>query len=1045
MLSVSKIGAGQEAYYLDAVAQGVEDYYLGHGEAPGRWTGSASGLLGLAGQVHADDLRAVLEGADPRDGVRLIQARKDRVPGFDLTFSAPKSVSVLYSLGDPDVVRAVRAAHDCSVSAAFAWLEREAAMSRRGADGIEVIGTAGFVAAAFVHRASRAGDPQLHTHVLVANLTRCDDGMWRALHGLPLFWQARTAGYLYKAQLRHELTASLGVDWGPVHKGAAEIAGIPAELCARFSTRRREIEDELEARNAHTPQAARIAALETRQAKDYGVDVGALRDQWRARAQEAGHDPAVVDQALHRVIPSPMDDAEVDAGIDHLLGPKGLTEQTTTFDRRAVLRAWCEQLPRGAPIATIERLAGRTLADTRVVPLMVRDPYSRYSTVDLVALERELVEHALAAVDSNIGVVSEAQLRVALDRRPELSPEQVAAVATITGSGNGLDVIVAAAGTGKTFCLDAANEAWLHAGYRVVGMTLAASAARHLQAQTAIPSDTIARRLRELADGTLQLDDRTVVVIDEAAMAATRAVAPVLAAASRASAKVVMLGDPHQLDAIDAGGLLLGLSRRMRTITLNENRRQREEWEREAIADLRRGRTTQALAAYQQHQRVVVAPTAIDVRNRMAADWYAATVAGDAAVLIAERRYDVADLNRRARRHLARAGGLTGPTLDVGAYSFQAGDRVMCLRNNRRLGVQNGTLGTVERVHTAERAVDIRSDDGRLLHLPQQYLDADHLTYGYARTIHKTQGLSVDRCLILASDTLDHQAGYTALSRGRAENRIYLVAQPEADPDAHFAPRERPEALDQLAAGLRTDCGQQLALDHGIDRTALQLELADLYKQRVTFEHLLWAAPPDRIADIRALDREQQAQSRNVDDTRQDLNRLARQRPKRRQRAAHAAALMAAERRHEHALRGHERVRTVLAQAHGEQRAHDEYKRANRTTLDELAGLDRRISERLEIIADAAAQHPPPYLRDLGGPPASVWKRDLWTRAVCDVEAYRAKHNVTDHREPFGSKPGEPSARADWRQATASFTLHKDMLDRARRDVPLEQGIEMEL
>ena len=132
MLSVSKLGAGQEGYYLDSVAQGVEDYYLGHGETPGRWMGSASVLLGLEGEVDAPDLRAVLEGRSPVDGTRLIQARKDRVPGFDLTFSAPKSVSVLFGLGDPDTVRTVRAAHDRSVDAALGWLEREACLSRRG-------------------------------------------------------------------------------------------------------------------------------------------------------------------------------------------------------------------------------------------------------------------------------------------------------------------------------------------------------------------------------------------------------------------------------------------------------------------------------------------------------------------------------------------------------------------------------------------------------------------------------------------------------------------------------------------------------------------------------------------------------------------------------------------------------------------------------------------------------------------------------------------------------------------------------------------------
>ena len=294
VLSVSKLGAGQEGYYLDSVAQGVEDYYFGHGETPGRWMGSAAALLGLDGEVDAPDLRAVLEGRSPVDGTRLIQARKDRVPGFDLTFSAPKSVSVLFGLGDPDTVRAVRTAHDRSVDAALGWLEREACLSRRGVDGVEHIAGEGFVAAGFVHRSSRAGDPQLHTHVLVANLTRCDDSVWRTLHGGPLLWQARTAGYLYKAQLRHELTVSLGVAWGPVHKGAAEIIGIPAELCALFSTRRHEIQDELDARGEHSPRAARVAALETRQAKDYGVDIGALRDRWHDQALEAGHAPETI-------------------------------------------------------------------------------------------------------------------------------------------------------------------------------------------------------------------------------------------------------------------------------------------------------------------------------------------------------------------------------------------------------------------------------------------------------------------------------------------------------------------------------------------------------------------------------------------------------------------------------------------------------------------------------------------------------------------------------------------------------------------------------
>jgi conjugative relaxase-like TrwC/TraI family protein len=469
VLSVSKLGAGQEGYYLDAVAHGVEDYYLGNGEAPGRWVGSASELLDLDGQVDAAALRAVLEGRGPADGVRLIQGRKDRVPGFDLTFSAPKSVSVMYGLGDPDIVGEVRVAHDRAVDAALGWLEREGCVSRRGIDGVDIVETDGFVAAAFVHRSSRAGDPQLHTHVLVANLTHCTDGQWRTLHGGPLLWQARTAGYLYKAQLRHELTVGLGVEWGAIHKGAADIVDIPPELCALFSTRRQEIQDELDARGLHTPQAARVAALETRQAKEYDVDIGAQRDQWHARAAEAGHDPEIVTVALHRTTAQAIGVALEEDGVSALLGAHGLTEQSTTFDRRAVLRGWCEQLPAGATIAIIEQLAAATLADPRVVPLNSRGPFGVHSTAELLALERRLVDAAAASTDRGIGAVDEHHLRAALDARPELSREQVAAIAAITMSGNGVDVIVAAAGTGKTFCLDAAHDAWQRAGYHVIG------------------------------------------------------------------------------------------------------------------------------------------------------------------------------------------------------------------------------------------------------------------------------------------------------------------------------------------------------------------------------------------------------------------------------------------------------------------------------------------------------------------------------------------------------------------------------------------------
>ncbi|MCU1377932.1 MAG: conjugal transfer protein (TraA-like protein), partial [Acidimicrobiales bacterium] len=179
-MSLAKLGAGAEGYYLDTVARGTEEYYLGGGEAAGRWRGAGCLALALDGEVGPDDLRAVLSGFDPRTGDRTVPANR-RVPGFDLTFSAPKSVSLLHGLGSPEVSAAVVTAHEAAVDAALAYLEREACRLRRGHNGVDVIEGKGFVAAGFRHRTSRAGDPQLHTHVLVANMAHGADGRWGAL------------------------------------------------------------------------------------------------------------------------------------------------------------------------------------------------------------------------------------------------------------------------------------------------------------------------------------------------------------------------------------------------------------------------------------------------------------------------------------------------------------------------------------------------------------------------------------------------------------------------------------------------------------------------------------------------------------------------------------------------------------------------------------------------------------------------------------------------------------------------------------------------
>jgi conjugative relaxase-like TrwC/TraI family protein len=245
MLSIGKLGKGQERYYLDKVAEGAEDYYSGEGEVAGEWLGDAAEDLGLSGEVEAAQLEAMLTGRNPVDGEPLVGMRgvpsNGSVPGFDLTFSAPKSVSLLWSLGGPVAAVAVKAAHREAVAAALDYMQREACWTRRGAGGSEFVKGNGYLAAGYVHRSSRNGDPQLHTHVLVANATKGPDGRWTRLYHPAIYDHAKTASYIYEAHLRHELTRRLGVEWQPTRKGIAEIAGFADDHLRAFSTCRAEI------------------------------------------------------------------------------------------------------------------------------------------------------------------------------------------------------------------------------------------------------------------------------------------------------------------------------------------------------------------------------------------------------------------------------------------------------------------------------------------------------------------------------------------------------------------------------------------------------------------------------------------------------------------------------------------------------------------------------------------------------------------------------------------------------------------------------------
>jgi conjugative relaxase-like TrwC/TraI family protein len=808
MLSIGKIALGQHRYYEQQVARGRDDYYSGRGEAPGEWVGSGAQALGLSGTARAEHVSALLAGLDPRDpSVRLRRAREVKIAALDLTFSAPKSLSVLAAIA-PDVITAqLILAHERALRAALSYLEDTAVQVRRGLDGYEVHAGEGLIAAAYRHRMSRALDPQLHTHVLAANLTRGPDCRYTALHGAPLYRAAKTAGYLYQSHLRALISERLGLRWGPVHKGAAELADVPQAVLEEFSKRRLQMLREAQAGGIglDTKAAAETAAIASRDRKRFGLDTHTWREEVRARAGELGLGAREVEALLRAGRERPrkergqmqLDERKLG---DALAGPHGLTERANAFDERDVLLQFAAAASQGASVAEVRAQAARFLERDDVIATA----RGRFTTAELVGCERRLTSAVLGRRAEGFCLLEEDQAARALARldRP-LNDEQAAVVDAVTHSGRGVEVIEALAGTGKTYTAGALAEVYRSAGYRVLGVAPTGRGAREL-AEQGISARTLDRLLLEAESLGGELPRRGVVIFDEAGMAPTRLSARLFEAAHRARAKVIAIGDPGQLASVQAGGWLSALSRELGSLRLSEVMRQRNTAERRALAALHDGRPSQYLRWAEHAERIETFGDRADASEQALGEWAAASkrVGLAQAVMIARDNDTRAQLNHAARERL-RALGLLGEEEAYGGVSLAVGDRVICRRNDQLLQLDNGTRGTVR--HNGQDRIVIETDSRLVRELPASYV-AEHVEHAYALTGHGMQGATVEEAIVLASPR-DLTAGwsYTALSRARERTCLLIHDEQLSYERSELAPAEirRPEDGEMLAGVAR--------------------------------------------------------------------------------------------------------------------------------------------------------------------------------------------------------------------------------------------------
>ena len=770
MLSIAQMsGAGQGEYYLN-LAQ--EDYYTKGVEPPGKWYGTGADGWGLKGHVAAEHLRSLLQGYSPDKGSEVVQnaGKINRQSGWDLTFSAPKSVSVAWSQADSVTRSAIEVAHERAVHSALSYLEREAGITRRGKGGYEKE-PAQLTFAVFEHGTSRAQDPALHSHALLLNVGLRADSTTGTVESRGVYQHKMAAGALYRAELSFQLERSLGLH--SEKKGKAfELSGVPKPLVSEFSKRRKEIESHLEATGFEGAKAAKVATLATRSAKE-SLTREELFRAWKEVGIAHGWSEGDLNKLLYKAPLRAEERAEL--GAEWFQNSvQTLTYHQSSFTRKDIVRGVSERA-QGEGVGAEFVLATVESHLQSLVSLGVVQGEVRYTTREMLDLEKRMLSQVEAVKKQAIsrGVVTEGVLKKALKQRPTILEEQKNAVLHITKDGRGISVVSGMAGTGKSFMLGVAHDAWRFSGYQVHGAALSGKAAQGLFEGSGIPSDTIHKLLSTLERGELTLTKNSIVVIDEAGMVGTRQMERLVHYTQQAGAKLVLVGDAKQLQPVEAGGPFAEIGRSLGEAALTDIRRQREGWAKGAVKSFAAGRAKEGLRAFAERGQLHVAESRKAASIKLMDDWKKKGVSNPKSHLIlAGTNEDTRLLNAQAQRRRYYKGVVQGQSLQVGEAHFYQEDRVLFTRNSHLYGVRNGQLATISKVDIQTSELTVKLDSGKSVRFSID--EYDHIRLGYAVTTHKSQGMTADNTYVLLGGGMqDRELSYVQVSRAKDATRLY--------------------------------------------------------------------------------------------------------------------------------------------------------------------------------------------------------------------------------------------------------------------------------
>ena len=732
MLVMSKGGLSlrqAETYYDEKYVR--DDYYSEGRTIAGEWFGKAAAALELTGTARRADFTAILRGLDPRTGVELVakaQGRDERRAGWDATFSAPKSVSIQALVaGDPRLIDA----HRESVTAALAELEAYAQARRRR--GQEWITTANLAAVRFDHLAARpsrtgtekgyAPDPQLHTHVVVANLTRRPDGAWRSLEPLEIYRSQSWATAIYRTCLAERVgRLGYGIELTG-RRGEWELAGYTREQIMEFSNRRQDIERELERRGLSGATAAQNVAHGTRLAKDHR-DEAELKHEWRERAAALGLDFGRLGVPQKKM----PDFIERSGRARRAMAYSAAhnTERDAVIDRRALETIALQQGMGAITIGDVRVASAERTQDGELVEVTAkRNPNGAYTTAEMLALEADNI--SLMRVGLGQGTpVATAEEVIAWAEKRALSEEQTAALNLTLTDGDWTVALEGRAGTAKTTTVGALREFAARRGYQVEGFGPTTGSVRALE-EAGIAARTVASLLDNRA--ATNRAPHTIWIVDESSLLATRQVNTLLHQAREwGIEKIIFVGDQGQHHAIEAGRPILQMERAgMATARLEIIRRQRDPGLREAVALAAAEKMAEAAGLLGRQHRIVEIADPLDRYRAIAHEYVKSNQAGSSILVVSPANDERRALNEAIRAQLklqARLGkddwaASVLVSLDLTAMqraraaSYQPGDVIRHSRGSRTIGIKAGDYVVVQTAEVENHRLRVATRDGR--------------------------------------------------------------------------------------------------------------------------------------------------------------------------------------------------------------------------------------------------------------------------------------------------------------------------------------------